>query len=162
MSETQDHAGLAEIAEHPGPALAIAAAVIEHDSRVSASLMGSRPAAVRDGDDRFVALAAQLGERIAARAAACDAEDRFPAESYDELREAGYLALPVPVELGRAGATMRQLCYAQAELARHCGSTALAVAMLLHVAMAGAWRWGRGDGRDGAVLERVAATGSCC
>src|SRR4051794_38221484 len=134
----------ATIADRLGATFVQAAAVIDRDSRASAALMGSRPAALRDGDDRFVALAAQLGERIAARADACDAEDRFPAETYDELRAAGYLALPVPVELGGAGATMRQLCYAQAELARHCGSTALAVTMHLHVAMASAWRLRRG------------------
>ena len=43
--------------------------------------------------------------------------------------ESGYLAMAVPEELGGLGATMRQVCFAQAELARHDGATALAVAM---------------------------------
>ena len=37
-----------------------------------------------------------------------------------------------PVELGGLGASMRQVCYAQAELAKHCASTALAVNMHLY------------------------------
>ena len=38
----------------------------------------------------------------------------------------------IPEELGGLGASLRQVCYAQAELARYCGATALAVNMHLH------------------------------
>ena len=37
--------------------------------------------------------------------------------------------MAVPEELGGLGATLRQACYAQAELARHDGAAALAACM---------------------------------
>lgn len=52
-------------------------------------------------------------------------------DSYEVMRECRYLAVAVPSELGGLGASLRQITYAQAELARHCGSSALAVSMHL-------------------------------
>src|SRR5262249_25277791 len=91
-----------------------------------------RPAPQRPGDDRFVPLAAELGAQFAERAAEHDRENTFVAENIARLREAGYTSLGIPEELGGLGASLRQVCYAQAELARHCASTALAINMHTH------------------------------
>jgi alkylation response protein AidB-like acyl-CoA dehydrogenase len=118
-----------------------------------------RPAPVQPDDDRFVALAAELGQEFSTRAAEHDRENSFVAENFDRLRERDYLRLAAPVELGGLGASMRQVCYAQAELAKHCASTALAVSMHLYLVLANAYRWRRGAAAAEGVLRRVANDG---
>ena len=73
-----------------------------------------------------------------------------------QLRDSGFLAAAVPRELGGLGATIRQVTMAQRELARHCGSTALASAMHQHVTAFPAWRYRRGMPGAEATLRRVA------
>lgn len=116
----------------------------------------TRPAPVREGDDRFVELAAELGARFARTADEHDRDNTWVAENYEVLAEAGYLRLAVPEDLGGLGASMRQVCYAQAELARSCGSTALAVNMHVYITLVQCFR--RRNGMEGAetVLRRVA------
>ena len=75
------------------------------------------------------------------------------------MRERGYLALAVPTELGGLGADMRQVCYAQAELARHDGATALAAAMHLYLTALQAFRYRAGAPDAEGVLRRVADEG---
>jgi len=75
------------------------------------------------------------------------------------MREHGYLALAVPEELGGLGATMRQVCHAQAELASHDGATALAVTMHLYLTLMQAYRRRNGASDAEAVLRRVADEG---
>src|SRR6185436_8478903 len=70
-------------------------------------------------------------------------------------RDLGYLAAPVPAELGGAGATVRDMAHAQRILASACSSTALACAMPLHITLAAAWRWRRGDMLVEPLLRRV-------
>ena len=111
------------------------------------------------GDDAFVSLAAELGAAFAPRAAAHDRDNTFVAENYPLLRESGYLRLPVPTELGGLGASMRQVWYAQAELARHCGATALAVNMHLYQVVGNAYRWRRGVAAVEPMLRRIAGEG---
>lgn len=111
------------------------------------------------GDDAFVPLAAELGAAFAPRVAEHDRDNTFVAENYPTMREAGYLRLPVPTELGGLGASMRQVCYAQAELARHCASTALAVNMHLYLVLGNAFRWRRGATVVEPTLRRVANEG---
>ncbi len=133
---------------------------VEATTRAGAATPGGRaPAPVREGDDRFVGLAAELGREFASRAAEHDLANTFVTENYARLREAGYLALPVPQALGGAGASLRQVCYAQAELARHCGSTALAVNMHLYLTLVQAFRWRRGDAAAERSLRRIAGEG---
>ena len=86
-----------------------------------------------------------------------DREGTFVVEAMTALRDAGYLATPAPTDLGGAGATVRQVAEAQAELARSCPSTALASSMHLHVVLASAWRYRRGDDAVAGMLKRVAA-----
>lgn len=51
---------------------------------------------------------------------------------------------------------MRQVAYAQAELARHCASTAVSVNMHHYLVMANVYRWRKGAPVEG-VLKRVAS-----
>jgi len=72
-----------------------------------------------------------LLERIRSRAAAVDAENRFPDEDLAELKEAGYLAILVPAELGGAGLSLAEAALLQQRLASAAPATALAVNMHL-------------------------------
>jgi acyl-CoA dehydrogenase len=117
------------------------------------------PAPVRPDDDRFVSLAAELAREFDARAADHDRENRFVFENYARIRESGYSRLPVPEELGGFGASMRQVSYAQAELAKGCGSTALATTMHLYNTLAQAWRWRNGAEAAATILRRIANDG---
>ncbi len=111
------------------------------------------------GDDRFVALAASLGAEFAPHAAAHDRDNTFVHENFNRMREAGYLRLAVPAELGGLGASMRQVCFAQAELARYCASTALAVNMHLYLTLSNVFRWRRGAPGAEGTLRRIADEG---
>ena len=113
----------------------------------------------RPDDAAFVPLAAELGADFAARAAEHDRDNTFVTENFQRMEEAGYLRLAVPAELGGLGATMRQVCFAQAELARSCASTALAVNMHLYLTLSNVFRWRRGAPGAEAVLRRVASEG---
>jgi acyl-CoA dehydrogenase len=118
-----------------------------------------RPTPIHPGDDDFVALAAELGAEFAPRAAQHDRDNTFVTENFERMRETGYLRLAVPAELGGLGASMRQVCYAQAELAKHCASTALAVNMHLYLTLANVFRWQKGIAGAENVLRRVAQEG---
>jgi acyl-CoA dehydrogenase len=118
-----------------------------------------RPAPLQEGDDRFVPLAAELGDRFAPLACEHDRDGTFVTEHYEALRESGYSALIVPEELGGLGASLRQTCYAQAELARYCGSTALAINMHLYLVATNVYRWKHGAPGADTLLRRVANDG---
>src|SRR5262245_59157552 len=104
----------------------------------------------------LVAFAASFGDILEAGAERHDRDGTFVHESYAALRDAGLLAVGVPEELGGRGATIRQLATVQRELARHCGSTALATSMHQHLVAAAAWRYRRGMPGAEALLRRVA------
>ena len=110
-------------------------------------------------DDAFVPLAAALGAEFAPRAGGYDRDNAFVFDNFERMREAGYLRLAVPVELGGLGASMRQVCFAQAELARSCASTALAVNMHLYLTLSQVFRWRRGATAAEGLLRRVASEG---
>lgn len=78
-----------------------------------------------------IALAEELAAEFATRAAEIDREGRFPHENVARLKETGYLTMPIPAELGGAGADLETVCRAQAILAGGCASTALATNMHL-------------------------------
>ncbi|HET6948947.1 MAG TPA: acyl-CoA dehydrogenase family protein [Acidimicrobiales bacterium] len=117
------------------------------------------PAPTRPDDDRFVALAAEVGAAAEVTAAEHDRDATFVTEAYDVMRRSGYLRLAVPAELGGLGATTRQVCYAQAELARHDGSTALAATMHQYIALMQGFRWRKGAADAETTLRRVADDG---
>lgn len=88
---------------------------------------------------RIVALAGELAETFARRAAENDWAGRFPAENYRDLHQAGYLSLTVPQELGGWGADILEVLLGQARLAQGCASTALVTTMhLTNIARIGA------------------------
>lgn len=72
-----------------------------------------------------------LLERIRARAAAVDADNRFPDEDLAELRDAGYLSLLVPASRGGAGLGLAEVAVLQQRLAGAAPATALAINMHL-------------------------------
>jgi alkylation response protein AidB-like acyl-CoA dehydrogenase len=117
---------------------------------------GTYPTPVRTDDTRFVGIARHVGAVAATHAETHDRAATFVTEAYAAMREHGYLAMPVPEELGGLGATMRQVCYAQAELARHDGATALSAAMHLYLTLVQAFRHRNGAPDAEAVLRRVA------
>jgi alkylation response protein AidB-like acyl-CoA dehydrogenase len=78
----------------------------------------------------LVGRAAALGrERFAPRAAKWDREASFPFDNYDDLRDAGLLAICVPKDHGGLGADFATYVMVAAEIGRHCGSTALSYNM---------------------------------
>lgn len=98
-----------------------------------------------------------LGRDFATRAADHDQNDSFVAENYQALRERGAFAAGVPSELGGGGATHAELCAMIRELARHDGSTALALSMHTHLIGTLAYLWRSGNKAPEGMLKRVAA-----
>jgi indole-3-acetate monooxygenase len=82
-----------------------------------------------------------LVSALAEGAARADEEDRFVAEHYALLREAGLVEAGVPRELGGGGAEVRELADMLRILAHGCASTALAFSMHTHQVAVPAWRW---------------------
>lgn len=82
-----------------------------------------------DREREIVELAGGLAAEFAERAAEHDRTGAFPFENYERMREAGYLGLTVPEELGGRGASLHELLLAQERLATGCAATALAVNM---------------------------------
>ena len=71
-----------------------------------------------------------IATEVAARHADdVDANSRFPRESLEALKAAGLLAAPVPVALGGAGSSMRELAAFCSTLAQACGASAMVLAM---------------------------------
>ena len=95
--------------------------------------------------------------RFASRAPACDLENRFVDEDFEELRAAKYLLLPLPSEFGGAGMTLAQVCREQRRLAYHAPATALAVNMHLYWLGVAADLWRRGDASLEWILREAAA-----
>lgn len=79
-----------------------------------------------DRQARLLAVADELGRtKFAPRAKQWDDEASFPFANYDDLRDAGFLALCVPESEGGLGADYATYCMVAAEIGRHCGATAL-------------------------------------
>ena len=121
------------------------------------SVVAMKAEAPRESGKDRVVVARELGVEFAQRAAAVDAEDRFVAQNYADLKASGLLSAAVPAALGGAGASHAEMCAVVRELARHCGSTALAFSMHTHQVMTNAWRWHHAQAPVDALLKRVAA-----
>ena len=109
----------------------------------------------RQATTDWVALARTLGPGFASRAAAYDANDSFPFENYQELKEHRVFSAAVPAELGGGGASYPELCAMLRELGRHCSATALSLSMHTHLVGTMVWVWRRG-GPVAPLLERIA------
>ena len=64
-------------------------------------------------------------EKFLARAGRYDEEASFPFENYDDMRDAGILAMTVPKALGGMGVEYADYAVLAAEMGRWCGATAL-------------------------------------
>ncbi len=70
--------------------------------------------------------------RCEERAARYDQENSFCTEDFEELRDAGYLMLPVPEKFGGRGMSLAEVAREQRRLAYYSAPTALAVNMHLY------------------------------
>ncbi len=95
--------------------------------------------------------------RFAARAESYDRENRFFAEDFEDLRAAGYLRLPLPVEFGGAGFSLAQVCREQRRLAYYAPATALGINMHLYWIGVAADLWRAGDRSLEWILRDAAA-----
>jgi alkylation response protein AidB-like acyl-CoA dehydrogenase len=85
-----------------------------------------------EAGSRLVAIAEELSEELAARAAEHDRDGTYPFEAIDALKAAGYFTAPVPVELGGLGvSSAHDLVVASSRLARGDASVAIGVNMHL-------------------------------
>jgi alkylation response protein AidB-like acyl-CoA dehydrogenase len=82
--------------------------------------------------ERGPVLSDELIARCGERAATYDRENRFFSEDFEELRQAGYLKLPIPTELGGLGLSLAEVCREQRRLASRAPATALATNMHLY------------------------------
>ena len=115
----------------------------------------------------YIARARALASTFAQRAPATDRAGAFAAENIADLRAAGFAALPVPAELGGAGARLLESVRVVEEIARGDGSTALCFTMhiqtLGHAAEVRAWapelfaEICRAAVEEGALLNAVAS-----
>lgn len=108
----------------------------------------------------FVARARELGPSFARRAAEHDQAGTFVTENYADLKRAAFFGAGIPDALGGGGATHAELCLALRELARHCGSTALALSMHTHLVATTVYRHLQGAPVE-AMLRNVAANQLC-
>ncbi|MGH3919316.1 MAG: acyl-CoA dehydrogenase family protein, partial [Pseudonocardiaceae bacterium] len=120
----------------------------------SSTIVRAQEQAATDRTD-WGALAQEVGPAFAARAADHDERDAFVTENYAELKARRFFSAGVPVELGGGGASHSELCAMLRELARHCGSTALALSMHTHLLATTVWRWRQGQPVE-PLLRRVA------
>ena len=81
---------------------------------------------------RLVAIAEELSEQLAVRAAEHDRDGTYPFEAIDALKAGGYFAAPIPIELGGLGvSSTHDLVVASSRLARGDASVAIGVNMHL-------------------------------
>lgn len=97
-----------------------------------------------------------LGSLFADRAFDFDSKSQFVQKNYDDLKEARFFSLAIPVELGGGGLSYRELCQICQQLARYCGSTALAFAMHSHPVAANVFKAKRGDEKAINTLKKIA------
>ena len=77
-------------------------------------------------------LAEDLLKRCRERAVGYDRDNRFAQEDFDELKEAGYLNIAVPSEMGGHGLTMTEVMEQTRRLAYHAPATALCINMHIY------------------------------
>jgi alkylation response protein AidB-like acyl-CoA dehydrogenase len=92
-----------------------------------------------------VPLSDEMLKRFQQRAPGYDRENRFFFEDFEELRDAGYLRMCVPQELGGLGYTMAEAMREQRRLGYHAAPTALAINMHLYWTGLVADLWRAGD-----------------
>ncbi|WBX84486.1 acyl-CoA dehydrogenase family protein [Sphingosinicella microcystinivorans] len=119
--------------------------------------MSATPVLKMETPRDWTAAGVKIAEAVAATAAAHDAEESFVADNFAKLRDAGFLAAPVPAELGGGGIDYRTLCSVIRQIGTRCGSTALTFSMHAHLVATAAWRWKHQQAPTDGLLRRVAA-----
>lgn len=105
----------------------------------------------------WVEIARTLGQEFGKRSAEYDRNGEFAVDNYRDLREYRLFSAAIPSELGGGGATYQELSAFIRELARHCGSTALAFAMHTHPVAVNVYKHLRGDEAASKTLRKLAA-----
>jgi len=119
-----------------------------------------RPYPRTDRQAEFIELGDRLARIAAANSVAHDRDNTFPFDSFQALRESGYLALTAPEEYGGRNATPLEVVLAQERLARGDGAVALGSTMhLMQVVQIGKGDIWPTDLRD-RVLKDVVAHGT--
>ncbi len=99
----------------------------------------------------------EVFEKCMSRSAQYDRDNSFFEEDFRELKEAGYLLLPLPEEFGGFGMKMDQVMQFQRRLAYYAAPTALAVNMHLYWVGLVADLWRAGDKSMEWLLREAAA-----
>jgi alkylation response protein AidB-like acyl-CoA dehydrogenase len=94
--------------------------------------------------------------RVAERAPRYDRENTFFTEDFDELRDAGYLTLAVPAEMGGRGLSLADAMRQQRRLGAHAAATALAINMHVYWTGVAADLYRAGDRSLAWILEEAA------
>src|SRR3954470_17758758 len=94
--------------------------------------------------------------RFRSRSAGYDRENAFFSEDFEELRNAGYLTLAVPAELGGQGLSLAEVVREQRRLGAHAPATALAINMHIYWTGVAADLWRAGDTSLQWILEESA------
>jgi alkylation response protein AidB-like acyl-CoA dehydrogenase len=125
---------------------------------VSAQGNSARTELPMDATPSLLDKANWLASEFAARAAQHDRDASFPFENFDQLSEAGLLALTVPTALGGAGAGARDAARVLSIIGKADPSTALVLSMhyIQHLVMAKSTRW---PGRLARKLARETVEG---
>src|SRR4051812_29433143 len=95
--------------------------------------------------------------RFAKRAPQYDRDNMFFSDDFEELRQAGYLRLAVPAELGGADLSLAGVAQQQRRLGYYAAPTALAINMHLYWTGIAADLWRGGDKSLRWLLEAAAA-----
>lgn len=95
-----------------------------------------------------------LGNIFESRAVKYDDDDCFVEKNYLDLKEHGFFSAIIPRELGGGGISHSDMCDILRELAKYCGSTALALSMHQHLLSANVWKYKQGQGME-AMLKNV-------
>ncbi len=104
---------------------------LQQNGTVNAPVQSHPPFPRTERQARFIALGKGMGDIAALYADEHDRNNTFPHETFAALREAGYLALTVPIEFGGQGASPLEVMLAQEQLAKGSGSVALGATMHL-------------------------------
>ncbi|MGB6364991.1 MAG: acyl-CoA dehydrogenase family protein, partial [Thermoanaerobaculia bacterium] len=102
-------------------------------------------------------LSEELLLRCRERAPVYDLENRFCQEDFDELKEAGYLKIAVPKEMGGHGMSLAEVAMETRRLAYYAPATALAINMHIYWTGVAADIRKSGDDSLNFILEEAAA-----
>jgi alkylation response protein AidB-like acyl-CoA dehydrogenase len=101
-------------------------------------------------------LASKLGGTLSKGTDERDTNNEFVTANYTLLREYGFFKMAIPRGLGGGEADYIDICDVIRELARHCGSTALAFAMHTHPVAVNVFKHLRSDENATATLRKIA------